>query len=295
MELRQLEYFIAVCEELHFTRAAENIGISQPTLSQQIRSLEDELNIPLFDRVGKKIALTEAGKILYDQSIQIIRNLQNVKDAISELQSYQRGSLRIGTLPSDLDYRISALLVDFYHEFPKLQLTVRSSVEIVEQVLENEVDIGIGIMPYPDDRLVRIPICTEEYVLVVSENHALAHLESIALHELRHIEMVMFPKGMIGREIVDNCCREQGFTVTATMETSSITSVIHLVRANIGATVQPQPLIQSMNESTLRCIRIEDEAPTRSLGIIYRKDRFLGHAAQAFIGKVQQYFAQYTP
>ena len=291
MELRQLEYFIAVCEELHFTRAAEKIGISQPNLSQQIRALEDELNMPLFDRIGKKIALTEAGSILWEQSVHIIRNLQNVKDAISELQSYQRGTLTVGVLPSDLDYRITTLLVDFYRQFPKIQLSVRSSVEIVEHVLDNLVDIGVGIMSYDDDRLVRIPLCTEEYVLVVSEHHPLAHREHIYLHELRNIETVMFQKGLVGRDLVDSYCRKMGFTVTTIMETTSITSIIRIVRANIGATVQPHPLIKSMNETSLCCIRILDEPPVRNLSIIYRKDRFLSHAAQVFIRKIQGHFS----
>lgn len=291
MELRQLEYFIAVCEELHFTRAAEKIGISQPTLSQQIRALEDELNIPLFDRIGKKIALTEAGSILWEQSIQIFRNLQNVKDAIAELQSYQRGLLTVAALPSELDFRITPLLVEFYREFPKVQLSIRSAVDIAEQVLDNIVDIGIGIMPYEDERLVRIPLCTDEYALVVSERHALSHREHILLQELRHLATIMFPKGMIGRELVDDCCRKQGFTVSAIMETTSIISIIEMVRANIGATVQPHPLILSMNEPSLRCIRIVDEAPSRNLSVIYRKDRFLGRAAQAFIRTVQNHFS----
>jgi len=295
MELRQLEYFIAVCEELHFTRAAEKIGISQPTLSQQIRALEDELNIPLFDRIGKKIALTEAGSILWEQSILIFRNLQNVKDAIAELQSYQRGLLTVAALPSELDFRITPLLVEFYREFPKVQLSIRSAVDIAEQVLDNIVDIGIGIMPYEDERLVRIPLCTDEYALVVSERHALSHREHILLQELRHLETIMFPKGMIGRELVDDCCRKQGFTVSAIMETTSIISIIEMVRANIGATVQPHPLILSMNEPSLRCIRIVDEAPSRNLSVIYRKDRFLGRAAQAFIRTVQNHFSMPSP
>ncbi|WP_028552653.1 LysR family transcriptional regulator [Paenibacillus sp. UNC451MF] len=290
MELRQLEYFIAVCEEMHFTRAAEKIGISQPTLSQQVRALEDELNTPLFDRIGKKIAITEAGLILLDQSKQIIRSLQNVKDSIHELHHVQRGSLTVGTLPSDLDYRISRLLVDYYHEYPNIHLSIFSSVEIEEQVLTNEVDLGICIMPLADDRLVRIPLCQEEYVLVVSEHHPLATRDFINLDELRHIETVMYPSGLVGRELVERCCRSRGFQLHTIMETASILSLINIVKANIGATIQPLQLIQSMKEPTLRCIRFKDEAPTRNLALIYRKDRFLGQAAQAFIRKLTDHF-----
>ena len=290
MELRQLEYFIAVCDEMHFTRAAEKIGISQPTLSQQVRALEDELNIPLFDRIGKRIAITEAGYILLEQSKQILRGLQNVKDSIHELQHVQRGTLNIGTLPSDLDYRISRLLVEYHQEFPNIHLSVFSSVEIEEQVLTNEVDIGIGVLPFMDERLVQIPLCQEKYVLIVSEHHPLANREWIAVDELRHIETVMFPVGFIGREIVERFCRSRGFHLNTIMETTSVLSLINIIKANIGATIQSHQLIQSMNEPSLRCIPFKDEAPTRDLVIVYRKDRYLGKAAQAFIQKLPAHF-----
>lgn len=182
MEIRQMENFIAVCEELHFTRAAEKLGISQPTLSQQIRALEDELGVPLFDRVGKKIVMTQAGNLFLEHCVQMIRHLQNTQDALAELRNDQRGRLVIGVLPSDLDYRLTPLLVNFHTRFPKVQLKLISSFYVLNQVLDNEVDIGIEITSAPDDRLVRIPLCSEEYVLVVSENHDWAERSTIGIH-----------------------------------------------------------------------------------------------------------------
>ncbi|MCZ8516425.1 LysR family transcriptional regulator [Paenibacillus filicis] len=287
MELRHLEYFVAVCEELHFTKAAEKLGMSQPTLSQQIRSLENEVGTPLFDRIGKRIALTEAGRLLQEYSIQMFRTHQNAIDAIGELRNHQRGALIIGALPSDLDYRITQLLIDFHNVFPHVRLTVLTSVEIVKQVLEMEVDIGIAILPLPDERIVRIPLSRDEYVLVVPENHELAMRTSIELEELRHIRTVMYPKGFLGRELVDDCCRQLGFSLNPIMETTTPASLISLVKANVGATVQPLSLILSMNEPCLRTIRITGRTPARDIGIIYHADRFLSHAAKTFIQKLQ--------
>ena len=287
MDLRQLEYFVAVCEELHFTKAAEKLGMSQPTLSQQIRSLENEVGTPLFDRIGKRIVLTEAGRLLLDYSIQMFRIRKNAVDAIDELCNHQRGALVIGAIPSDLDYRITQLLIDFHKEFPHVRLTVLTSVEVLKQVLEMEVDIGIGILPLPDERIVSIPLSSEEYVLVVPGNHELADRSSIDIEELRHISTVMYPKGTLGRELVDDCCRKFGFSLDPIIETTTPFSLIHLVKANIGATIQPLPLILSMNDPELRTIKIK-RGPTRTIGIIYRADRFLSHAAQTFIKKLQE-------
>jgi len=290
LEIRHLHYFMAVCEELHFTKAAEKLGISQPTLSQQIRVLEDEVGMPLFDRIGKKIVLTEAGSMLLSYGTEILDTLQNVKDAIKDLQDMKSGHIRIGIMPSDLDYRITQLVIDFHEKFPKVKLKIMSSIEIVRQVLENEVDIGIGINVLPNDRLVTIPLCREQYVLTVSEEHPMANRESIDIAELKNLPVIMYPEGFFGREIVEDTVKKHGFQLNSVLETSSVTSIINLVKANIGATVQPYPLIIEMNDPTLHIIHIQDDAPSRSLSIIYRVDRYVSQATKALIEQIEVYF-----
>ncbi|KUF29259.1 MULTISPECIES: LysR family transcriptional regulator [unclassified Lysinibacillus] len=290
MEIRHLHYFMAVCEELHFTKAAEKLGISQPTLSQQIRVLEDELGMPLFDRIGKKIVVTEAGSLLFSYATEMLTTLQNVKDAINDLQELQRGQISVGIMPSDLDYRITQLVIDFHQKFPKVKLRILASIDIMRQVLENEVDIGIGTNVGPDDRLVIIPLRREEYVLTVSQEHPLANQTAITIAELKGLPMVMYPEGFFGREIVEEAVKKHGFQLHSILETSSVTSIMNLVRANIGATVQPYHLIQQINDPTLCSIRISDGAPSRSLSIIYRVDRYVSQATTAFIKQIKEYF-----
>lgn len=290
VEIRHLHYFMAVCEELHFTKAAEKLGISQPTLSQQIRVLEDELGMPLFDRIGKKIVATEAGSLLFSYATEMLTTLQNVKDAINDLQELQRGQISVGIMPSDLDYRITQLVIDFHQKFPKVKLKILASIDIMRQVLENEVDIGIGTNVEPDDRLVIIPLRREEYVLTVSQEHPLANQTAITIAELKGLPMVMYPEGFFGREIVEEAVKKHGFQLHSILETSSVTSIMNLVRANIGATVQPYHLIQQINDPTLCSIRISDGAPSRSLSIIYRVDRYVSQATTAFIKQIKEYF-----
>ena len=290
LEIRHLHYFMAVCEEMHFTKAAEKIGVSQPTLSQQIRALEDELNMPLFDRIGKRTELTEAGSLLLSYGTEILNTLQNVKDAIADLRDIQSGTIRVGIMPSDLDYRITQLVINFHNKFPKVKLKILASIEILQQVLESEVDIGIGTIVTSDDRIITIPLLREEYVLTVSKQHSLANRSSIYLEELKDLPMVMYPDGFLGRDIVEETVNKRGFKLNSILETSSVTSIINLVKANIGATVQPYPLIQQMGDPTLHTIRIKDYPPNRSLSIIYRSDRYLGQATKAFIKQIQEYF-----
>jgi len=290
MEIRHLHYFMAVCEELHFTKAAEKLGISQPTLSQQIRVLEDELGMPLFDRIGKKIVVTEAGSLLFNYATAMLNTLQNVKDAIKDLQELQGGQISVGIMPSDLDYRITQLVIDFHQKFPKVKLKILASIDIMRQVLENEVDIGIGTNVEPHDRLVIIPLRKEEYVVTVSKEHPWANRTAITIAQLKDLPMVMYPEGFLGREIVEEKVKKYGFQLHSILETSSVTSIMNLVRANIGATVQPYPLIQQMNDPDLRVIRITDDIPSRSLSIIYRVDRYVSQASTAFIEQIKAHF-----
>ncbi|WP_237690785.1 LysR family transcriptional regulator [Paenibacillus caui] len=278
-----MTYFMAVCEELHFTKAAEKMGISQPNLSLQIKALEDEIGVPLFDRIGKRISLTEAGAVLLKHCKDIFQNMENAKSEISELREHYGGRLTISLLPSELDYRLTPLLIDFHHQFPKVLLKTLSSVEIVRQVLDMEADIGIAPILSSDDRLVIIPLYQEEYVLLVSQQHELADSKSISLAELKKLPLIMYPKGFIGREGIENHCREHGVELNTIVETSSNMSLFQFVRENIGATIQTYPLAESISAPDLRIIPITDHPPLRKMGIIYRADKYLGRAAQQFI------------
>ncbi|BBB92495.1 MAG TPA: LysR family transcriptional regulator [Methylomusa anaerophila] len=288
MELKQLKYFIAVCEELHFTRAAEKLGIAQSTLSLQIGALEEEIGLPLFDRIGKKIKLTETGTILLENSQKVFWTLQNAQNKISELREFQGGSLAVGVLHAELDYRLNSLFIDFHNCFPQIHLKILSSVTIDKQILNNEADVGISLLPKLEKQLVCIPLYSEEYVLVVSKNHELANTRSISIMDIEKINMVMYPRGFVSRELVEECCRHNGFHLNTIIETTAGSSIFGFVKANIGATIQPLPLIQSINDPTLHLIKVKDWPITRNIGIFYRSDKYLGFATREFIKFVKK-------
>lgn len=289
MELRHLHYFLVLCNELHFSEAAYKLGISQPTLSQQIRVLEDEIGVPLFDRIGKKTVKTEAGVILERYALEVFQQLENAKSAISDLTDLHAGHLRVAVLPSDLDYRLTSLLVDFHKEFPLTKVQVIPSIEIVEKVLDNEVDVGVGLAIKPDARLHRVPFYTETYSLYVHEEHEVAYQDSVEPKDLIDIPFVNYPKGFYGRELIDSWCKEQGISVRTIMETGSVTSLFQLVKEGIGATIQPSLLIDSFQSLRIRAIPIKN-SPVRDLEIIYRNDKYLSKAATAFMKRLKTFF-----
>ncbi|HJF34307.1 MAG TPA: LysR family transcriptional regulator [Sporosarcina psychrophila] len=289
MEIRQLHYFLMLCNELHFTEAAYKLGISQPTLSQQIRVLEDELGVPLFDRLGKKTVKTEAGNLLEQYALQIVQQLENAKSAIEDLTNLHTGHLRVAVLPSDLDYRLTALLIDFHKEFPNTKVQVIPSIDILNKVLENEVDIGVGLAIQPDNRLNRIPFYTETYSLFITDEHELADKDIILPSDLVNMPLVMYPKGFSGRDLIENWCDNQEISIDTLMETGSATSLFQLVKSGIGATIQPSQLIENFQSLGIRAIPIK-HSPTRNLEMFYRNDKYLTQSAQAFLKRMETFF-----
>ncbi len=287
MELRQLEYFVAVCEELHFTRAAERLGITQPTLSIQIRTMEEELGMQLFDRIGKRITPTEAGYILLKQARGILLKLQDAYDEINGLRQYDGGNLVVGLMAAELDYRLTPILIDFHHQFPKVHLKIHSAIEVADMVINNQVDVGISLMETNDPRLTTIPLYAEEFVLVVSERHELSGRKSVTLETIGNQPLIAYPKGFKARELIETHCRDHGLNLNIIVETSTASSLYGFVRSNVGACLQPYSLSHSLNDPSLRLIKIEDFPPLRQIAIMHRNDKFLGYAAQQFIQLVQ--------
>ncbi|WP_218730205.1 LysR substrate-binding domain-containing protein [Brochothrix thermosphacta] len=289
MELRHLHYFLTLCEELHFSEAAFKIGISQPTLSQQIRVLEGEVGVPLFDRLGKKTVQTEAGLILQRYAIKAIKELENAQTAIDDLKDAYSGTLRVAVLPSDLDYHLTELLVAFHRDFPSVHIEVIPSIDIPNKVLLNEVDIGLALVEPAHSQLTARPIFKESYCLFVSKKSHLATWKKIEISELADIPLILYPKGFYGRDLIDRWCLTQGIRVEPIMAPGSSTAIFQLIEAGVGASIQPHKLIEAFEDKDMIAIPIED-APQRSLAIIYRNDRYLSKAAQRFITELTDYF-----
>ncbi|QKS59932.1 LysR family transcriptional regulator [Paenibacillus barcinonensis] len=291
MDTRNITYFRAVFEQLHFTKAAESLGISQPTLSQQIRLLEAELGTPLFDRIGKKVIATEAGKLLHQYGMKMLQAEMDAKNAIKELLSEKRGTVRLAVLPSDLDFQLVPLFVEFKTRYPDTKLQAFSTIYVRDEVLAHQVDLGIGLRTPADKRLVQIPLGSEPYEVFVHASSVLAKRHEITLEELTKHALVMYPKGYLGRDLVDDVCREHGMELSTVMEVGSASSLLQLVAAGIGATIQPRELLkQHSGWSDIVSIPIAGPVPVRHMELTYYADRFISKAQQQLMEWLIDFF-----
>lgn len=290
MELRLLEYFIAVCEELHFTRAAERIGISQPTLSQQIRLLEARLGTPLFQRVGKKTYLTEAGEVLRNHSMRIFHELQQANAGIRELRGLQRGRLRIGCSGMHL---LTDPIIAFHQRYPAIELSVQelATDETRKLLLDNKLDLGLVFLPVEDQELTSIPLYEESLCLVTNAPPACADSEAIALAALPSLRMAMLPPKFLARQMIDQICHDAGINpISPVIEMSTLEALVQVAEQGIPA-ILPRSYAARLIHEGLHVLAIKEPTPMRKAGILYRKETYMSAALEAFIAHLTEVYA----
>jgi len=290
MELRQLEYFMVVCKELHFTKAAEKLNIAQPTLSQQIKSLEDQVGIPLFDRIGKKIALTEAGKILLAHTRRIFHEMEQAQAALRDLNGLQIGKLTIGSLLTCVHYLLPPSIIKFKQLYPNIELSILGlrNGDIEKGLLDNELDLGISFLPTEEEELEMIPLFTEELSLAVPLDHPFADREEVDMKEIEPISTILLPKNYYLRQLIDRYGEEIGITLNPVLEMSTLESLTQMVSQGIGGTILPAPYLDYLNNDQIRKVPLVNPTPKRDIGFIYRKNKFMCRTTKSFISKVTE-------
>jgi DNA-binding transcriptional LysR family regulator len=285
MELRQLRYFLAVAEHASFTRAAEAMHVSQPSLSVQIAALEEEVGTALFDRLGRRVILTEAGQILREHAIRVMRELETGVQAIDELKGGERGHLMVGALSTVNSYLIPPLVTRFRRRFPKVSLHVQAlpSSKIIDDVLAARLDLGICLLPVSDPRLTYQRLFDETLCLVAPKGSSLPS-EPLRMRELAKLPLVLMPADYCLRQMIEAECRRAGVRPLVLVEMTSPHGILEAVRCGAGFTILPTPFVrQQLKDASLRMVALCKPVPTHPVGLIHLARRRLGLAAQEFI------------
>ena len=284
MELRHLRYFLAVATAQNFTKASEALHVSQPSLSVQIRDLEEELGTRLFDRLGRTIALTQAGSLFRDHAERALREVEQAAQLIRELDGAQRGRLIVGTLATVNSYLIPPLVSQFKQRFPGVHLQVHSqpSAEIVTGLLTNRLDLGLCLLPVPQDQLTTIPLFDERLVLVAPAQHRLAQ-SRLRMRDLGGLPLVLMPADYCLRKMVEEECAQAGVTTQVVLEMTSPEGILQAVTEGAGLTILPELYVrQRMVRRKLRMIDLYDPVPRHAVGLAYRNNRYQNLAAKEF-------------
>ncbi|WP_066270338.1 LysR substrate-binding domain-containing protein [Hydrogenophaga palleronii] len=288
MELRHLRYFAALAASLSFTRAAEKVHVTQSTLSHQIRQLEEELGTALFDRVGKKVVLTDAGETFLAYATRALKEVDQGVGALKAEEEALQGRVRVGaTHSSNLGF-IPQCVALFMQQHPTVHMAVQelSADNIVSQVRSGDLDLGIAYRPTALSGLVFEPLFNEEMVLVVGPGHPLFKRRRVRMVELHRQALVLLSPEFATRTLLDECFVASGAEPRVLAEMNTVGPMLSLVERMPIATIVSGSVVPQ--GSVLRAIPIESPTPIRTPGILRRKSDHPSPEARSFSAIVRK-------
>ena len=290
MELRQLRYFLAIADSLNFTRAAAKLHITQPTLSHQIKQLEQQTG-PLFDRTRHSVRLTEQGKLLRPFAERAVGEIRNAMMALGELDGLLRGELAVGVFRSFSSSRLPDVFARFNREYPGVRLTVREMhhVEIERALIEGRLDVAVAYGPAVSDKIVAEAISSERLELVVGTSHPLAGLKRVKLEQLEGVPLALVSRETRSRKLIDECLGARGVAPRIEIEMNSVDAVLATVMRSALATICVSRAL--LNAPGLRAIPIDEPALTRSTSILRLADSHHSAASRALTEHIRDAYA----
>jgi len=284
LELYRVFYWTA--RELNFSRAAERLYITQPSVSHSIKQLENELNVTLFHRVAKGVMLTDEGILLYSQVKSAFYFLESGERQIAELNNLTHGELRFGSSDSLCKHYLLPHLSGFCNDYPKIRLDVMhgTTPEIIRNVKNGRIDFGIIRLPYQDDSLTILETITVQDCFVVGARYfGMAHKE-MTLNKLMDYPIILFSKTSSSREFIQEFALSHGLLIEPEVELASVDLLIEFAKAGLGISFVTKQFVQSeLDNGLLKEVKLKETIPPRKIGVIFQKNRFLTPANKVFL------------
>ena len=282
MEFRQLRYFCAVAREGNFTRAAEEEGVAQPSLSQQILKLEDEIGTPLFERLGRSVRLTQSGELLLPQAQAMLRQLSDARKSIQGLLTGVKGRLVVGAIPTVMPYFLARHAPGFMREYPDvdLQLVENTTTRLIEGLQSGDIDLAVLGLPLTNPDLVCCELFRESILLAVPPGHRFVDEDEVDLKDLRNERLLLLREGHCFRDEALAVCRKARVQPNAIFESDQFASIFALVAA--GAGISLIPAMAASSAAGCRVVRLRGQR-FRSIGYARVKRQFKPPAERAFI------------
>jgi LysR family cyn operon transcriptional activator len=283
VELRHLRYFVAVAEEQHFTRAAEKLHVTQPTLSHQIRELEGQLDLSLFDRVGRRVKLTAAGEMLLPHARRVIRALGEAQTELDELRGLKRGTLKVGIIQTVNACVIPEIIARFSAAHPGINVmcSEMAVADIESGVESGSLDLGISFLPPCRKNLAGQKLFAEELVAVVAADHALAKNRHLRIRDVAKHPMALLAQKFCTRQLIDRAMAEARAQPDVKVEMNSVDSILSTVRRTQLVTLLPT-LALCQRDTGLKAIAVIEPSPRRSVGLLWLENAHQRATAQAF-------------
>ncbi len=290
MNLHQLRIFSLVARLGSFSRAAEEMHISQPSVSIQVADLERSLGVELFEQLGKRIYLTDAGRVLEDYARRILGLVDEASSAVAEVTDLHRGRLAVGATTTPGTYLLPKVLSRFQERFPKITLTleIANTRRIQERLLRNELDLGVVDEEVNSHNLVVRPVLEDELVMVVVPTHPLASTGAVPVSALRGHRVILRERGSGTREAIEAALRGAGVEIAPSMELASSEAIKEAVAVGLGSAILSRLAVAAETAAgRLAIVPLADLAIKRPFFLIHHRDKRMGVAIQAFVEMLQ--------
>ncbi|MDH5833148.1 LysR substrate-binding domain-containing protein [Luteimonas kalidii] len=290
MNLRDLRYLIAVADHRHFGRAAAASFVSQPTLSTQLRKLEDELGVALVERAPRKVMLTPIGVEIVERARRVVAEVEQMKEAARRSQRPEAGTVRLGIFPTLGPYLLPHVIPAIRERFPDLQLLLveEKSDELLARLRDGRLDAAILALPVHDEQLHHEYLFEEPFLLAVPERHRLAGRRALGVEELANEHLLLLEDGHCLRRQTLDVCQLAGAHETSEFRATSLETLRQMVAANVGITLLPALAVQPpvAHPPSIRLLAFSDSRPSREIAMFWRRSSamsgFLTQLAETF-------------
>jgi len=294
VDLGQLEAFVQVANQHSFSRAAEALFLTQPSVTARIQALERDLGERLFERSGRGSRLTEVGECFLPHAERVLQALNTGRDAIDSLRNLHSGSLVLASATTVSTYVLPGLLKTFRARYPRIEVSVRTgrSEQVLQMMLQDEAQVGLVRAVYHQDIETK-GLIEDELVLVANANHELAGRGSVTVEQLGDHPFIFFDRNSSYYSLAQGIFRQHGVMPRTQMELDSMEATKKMVEEGLGIAMLPRVALErELKEGILRVVQIEDMPnPMREIALISRRSRPLGLVAQAFVDIVTEIYS----
>lgn len=290
MNIRDLEYLITLADTKHFRKAADICGVSQPTLSGQIRKLEDELGTILLERTSRKVLFTQSGLMLVEQAKVVLREVKILREMASNQGKEMSGPLHIGVIPTLGPYISPIILPALKSLYPELDLHISEiqTSALVEQLESGQLDCGIVALGKESEPFIEVPLFREKMLLALPNSHQWAQDKQADLAKLREKEMLMLDDGHCLRTHTMDYCLSVGAKENKRVKANSIETLRNLVGAGVGIAFIPELAARVSPSANVRYLEFTEPEPYRAIGLIYRPGSPLRLRYERLAKEIQQ-------
>lgn len=270
MNLRDLQYLIALSDEKHFGKAADKCFVSQPALSMQIKKLENDLGIQLIERTNKSVLLTDVGELMVTHARQILQQVNEMRDIAKFNKDPLAGELTIGIIPTIAPYLLPHIFPKIIKHFPKLKifLVEEQTAVLLQKLKEGKIDAAILALPITDMNFTETSIFTEEFLLAVPTTHPLAHKKLIHANDLKYTDLLLLEEGHCLREQALEFCAAHKAQEHHSFRATSLETLRHMVASGTGITLIPE--LACKPSAGIHYVPFANPKPSRQIGLIWR-------------------------